>query len=168
MYKPFKSHSHSIQQRWSRQEYSGLRWLLNHYISQWLTHWLRSAWHQPAESLGRSMLTASSIQGSSCSFGYGLSPYCNKHVAVPQPQLRQAQKLSQTYPSFVLWTTLFHGLLNRIPKMLAEHASFYSGLEKPESDRRKPNMNTNRRSLKESFNSSGEWIVFMFLIKVAI
>lgn len=95
--------------------------------------------------------------GSSSSFGYGLSPSCNEHAAIPQPQLREAQELSQTYPSFVLWTTLFHGLLNRIPKMLAEQASLYYGLEKSESPSRKPCMNTNRRSPKESFNSGGEY-----------
>lgn len=105
--------------------------------------------------------------GSSCSFGYELSPSCNEHVAITQPQLRKAQELSQIYPSFVLRTT-FMGLLSRIPKMLAEQMSFYYGLEKPESRRKKPSMNTKRRSLKESFNSSGEWIVFMFLIKVAM
>lgn len=109
---------------------------------------------------GISMLTAFSIW-SSCSFGYGLFPSCNEHVAIPQPQFRQALELSQTYPSFVLWTILFHGLFNRIPKMLAEQVCLYYGLQKSESPRRKPSMITNRRSLKEPFNSSAEWIVFM-------
>lgn len=90
--------------------------------------------------------------GSSCSCRYGLSPSCNKHVAVPQPQLME---MSQSYPSFVPWTTLSHGLLNRIPKMLIEQACLHYGLWKSESTRRKPSMNPNRRSLKESFNSTG-------------
>jgi len=70
------------------------------------------------------------LLGSSCSFAYGGSPSCNERVAIPQPQLTQAQELSQTYPCFVLRTTLFHGLLNRIPKMSAEQASLYYGLQK--------------------------------------
>lgn len=90
--------------------------------------------------------------GSSCSCRYGQSPSCNEHVAVPQTQLME---MSQSYPSFVPWTTLFHGLLNRIPKMLTEQACLYYGLWKSESTRRKPSMNLNSRSLKESFNSAG-------------
>lgn len=134
----------------------------------WGSYWLiifpsdsLSGWEvqSPKEDAAFSIWEVAVLLGTDC-----LLPSMS-HVAIPQPQLRQAQELSQTYPSFGLWTTLFHGLLNRIPKMLAEQASLYYGLEKSESPRRKPSMNTNRRSLKESFNSSGEWIAFMFLIK---
>lgn len=149
MYKSFKSHSHWIQQRWSGQERPRLRKLLNHVISQWLGQkWLRNACHQPAESLGGSLLTAFSIWEVAVLVGMD----CNKHVAVPHPQLME---MSQSYPSFVPWTTLSHGLLNRIPKMLIEQACLHYGLWKSELTRRKPSMNPNRRSLKESFNSTG-------------
>lgn len=125
----------------------------------WGSYWImlfpndldRNGWEMHAtslQSLGGSLLTAFSIWEVAVLVGMD----CNKHVAVPHPQLME---MSQSYPSFVPWTTLSHGLLNRIPKMLIEQACLHYRLWKSELTRRKPSMNPNRRSLKESFNSTG-------------
>lgn len=113
-YKPFKSHLNLIQKRWIRQATEVV--IESLYFP--LTHPLAEKCTAPAGRVTRK-IHARSFQrvGSSCS--YGLSPSHNECVATPQPQPRQAQELSQTYPSFVYWTTLFHGLLNKIPKVLA-------------------------------------------------
>lgn len=113
-----------------------------------VTHPLAEKDTTPASRVTRIIhINSSQHVGSSCF--YGLSPSCNESVVTPQQQLRQAQELSQTYPSFVYWATLFHGLLNKIPKMLAGHVFLYYELEKFESTRKKPSMNTNRGEKRE-------------------
>lgn len=131
-YKTFESHLNWIQNRWIRQVTEVV--IESLYFP--VTHPLAEKGTTPASRVTRK-IHVNSFQhvGSSCF--YGLSPSCNERVAT-------AQELSQTFPSFVYWATLFHGLLNKIPKMLAGQMLLHYGLEKSESTRRKPGKNTYR------------------------
>lgn len=121
-YKPFKAHLNWIQKRWTGQVTEVV--IESLYFP--VTHPLAEKCTAPASRVTRK-IHVNSFQhvGSSCF--YGLSPSWNECVATPQQQLRQTQELSETYPSFVYWTTLFHGLLNKIPKMLAGQTFLYCG-----------------------------------------